>query len=313
MIQHHEINILLSARPGDRSFESDSLQSGVFSCCFCDLLKPRYNCRTLEQIYQTLQSELPRLCNTIGCDTQAPFGYFIPDEARYWILALSKVLPRLTDRDKHALEVQVEIGKIQLYQQQTVVLRLEDIVLSDGRQPLTQVVVTPSKFREACRPLIQQLSSCIGRCIEQGKVWGNFDGRIDIVMIAGQAGRMRSVLNLLEEKFPKAEMVTEFAECAVARGLALWVGKTPFVMYVEDISYYYVGISVRNRDGNHLYLNREALNHRSEKIERNIEWLIYPDDTVPGQFSRYVHWNDSQPIKIEIYSKSLGKHAEYFY
>lgn len=242
---------------------------------------------------------------------QALFNHICDKISRKFRMIRSDIVESYSD----TLAAQVEQAKIRLSELKSANIVIPYLHPDSGEQTNVSLSITYAEFVKTCDALFERIYECIDECIKQATIWeseytdteliaGSSFRRlvIESIIIAGQAGQMRPIIDRLSARFPKARIVSKFADCAVARGLAIASG-----MRCErtDIAYYLIGVAGLTRAGNFV----ECLGNKTEE-KGQIVWFVYPDDTLPTRREYNFRFNERTPFDVWIVTSGSNEAAE---
>jgi molecular chaperone DnaK (HSP70) len=225
---------------------------------------------------------------------------------------------------EYELEAEIERAKIALSVDKIGNIHLQDVTFSSGASKPLSLKLSRKEFNNISLGLFARYGKCIDDCISFGSFYDDvsvhddtlldaeddasdpekeYRGRVNSVIVAGQSGQIHRFKADLREKFPKASLVDEHSDRAVAKGLAEWLymGVEP---EIEDIAHTYIGVSGVTLQGNRPVVmdHGENKNHALDAYA-----LIYPTDRIPRHVEKMISW--SRGGTVTITTNTIGKPA----
>jgi hypothetical protein len=210
------------------------------------------------------------------------------------------------------LEAEIERAKVALSDKSSSDIYLQDVTFSGGASKPFSLRVSRQEFDHMSRDLFARYTKCVEDCISFGQFYDDisddtggypagdadkeYRSRINYVILAGQSGHVHKFRAYLRKQFPKARIVDEYSERAVARGLAEWL-YMGLDVDIEDIAHTYIGVSGVTLAGNRLVISDEPDSYT----------LIYPTDKIPRSVQRSIIWRNSKRRKLTITTNTIGK------
>ncbi|MET4449360.1 molecular chaperone DnaK (HSP70) [Bradyrhizobium sp. GM2.2] len=228
---------------------------------------------------------------------------------------------------EHELEAEIERAKIALSVDKLASIHLQDVAFSDGASKQISLKLKRKEFDDLSLALFVRYGKCIDDCISFGSYHDDislhedasldaeddasdpektYRTRVDSVIVAGQSGQIHRFKADLRKKFPRACLIDEHSDTAVARGLAEWL-YTGVELEIDDIAHTYIGVAGVVSEGNRLIVTDQVEN---EHPALDPYTLIYPTDRIPAHVEKMISWPAAARVAtVTITTNTIGKPA----
>jgi len=121
--------------------------------------------------------------------------------------------------EAHRLRLESTRAKEALAKSTRFTVQLADVEVAPGELATLDLVLTRQAFRQAVAPLDQRLAALVDEVLARcsARAWR---AAPSAVLLAGQGARIFTIAEYLRRRFAGLEIVTQFQESAVSRGLA---------------------------------------------------------------------------------------------
>jgi molecular chaperone DnaK len=99
-----------ACRPGERSYEVDAEESGLFSFALNKALGEEGRCKSIVELDRWLASAVPEACNQYGLRSQTPWCYVEPLARQHTIIVAKSVLDRWESANPTGTEIRAKVA-----------------------------------------------------------------------------------------------------------------------------------------------------------------------------------------------------------
>jgi molecular chaperone DnaK (HSP70) len=156
-----------------------------------------------------------------GVDFDAVIEEFLRQQL---ILRFGTVGRTLFERYAPWFALEAERVKVQIASGRSADIVIPGLDTGAGTFEVFRCELGPAEFRARADGLVKQVEACIDKVLDPGaRYWKSIEAP-SAVMLAGQGGLVGPIVELLRGKVPDAELILNFQENAVVRGLAIEAG-----------------------------------------------------------------------------------------